>query len=333
MSSSPPPFPHASPLSSSACAFREEVCAFGDSITQHGHMAAAHGWVCGLQEAYRRRADVLNRGYSGYSSRFARAMLPRIFGAERRYLFTTVFFGANDAADAASKPAQHVPLEEYEENMAVIVEAARAVRVGSGGGASGACGGAERMQAQVILPSPYPSPTPTHPPRPQVSRCVLVIGPPPVCEVRWDNRSLARARAYGDAAKRVALAAGAAAGAGAPAAPILFLSAFDLLVDAPAHGSVVEEGRPLPPAGPVAPGAPHWHAFLSDGLHLSPAGNDLLSRAVLAAIAAGCPSIAPSALTIDFPVWSDVPPPPHYSAAAFGDEALATLHAEARAIP
>jgi len=121
---------------SSAAAFREEVCCFGDSITQHGH--CAHGWVAGLQEAYRRRADVLNRGYSGYSSRFGVHMLPRLFGPARRYLFTTVFFGANDAADAASKPAQHVPLGEYEANMAAIVHAARQVS------AHGACCGAAR---------------------------------------------------------------------------------------------------------------------------------------------------------------------------------------------
>lgn len=117
---------HASEYSTSACAFREEICCFGDSITQHGH--CAFGWVGALQEAYRRRADVLNRGYSGYSSRFGLSMLPYLFGPQRRYLFTTVFFGANDAADPSSKPAQHVPLPEYASNMEAIVEAARKVR-------------------------------------------------------------------------------------------------------------------------------------------------------------------------------------------------------------
>lgn len=112
---------------SSAAAFREEVCCFGDSITQHGH--CAHGWVAGLQEAYRRRADVLNRGYSGYSSRFGRLMAPRLFGPGRAYLLSTVFFGANDAADPASKPAQHVPLDEFAANLAAIVGAAQRVRV------------------------------------------------------------------------------------------------------------------------------------------------------------------------------------------------------------
>ena len=128
---------------SSAAAFREEICCFGDSITQHGH--CAHGWVAGLQEAYRRRADVLNRGYSGYSSRFGLHMLPRLFGPGRRYLLTTVFFGANDAADAASKPVQHVPLGEYASNMGAIVAAAQQVRAcvracafaGGGGGRIG----------------------------------------------------------------------------------------------------------------------------------------------------------------------------------------------------
>jgi isoamyl acetate esterase len=136
----PQQFPsHASPASSSACAFREEICCFGDSITQQGHMA--YGWVCALQEAYRRRADVLNRGYSGYSSRFGVAMLPHLFGPQRRYLVTTVFFGANDAADASSKPVQHVPLAEYAANMGEIVAAARRVSGGRRGGGGGEMGG------------------------------------------------------------------------------------------------------------------------------------------------------------------------------------------------
>lgn len=210
----------------SFCAFREQIACFGDSITQHGH--CAYGWVTALQEAYRRRADVLNRGYSGYSTRFAVSMLPHIFGPQRRYLFSTVFFGANDAADPSSKPVQHVPLSEYADNMAVIIAAARAV-----------------------------------------SRAVVVIAPPPVDEARWDNRTLARAQEYGEAARKAAADA-----ASQPGSPVLFLSAYDLMTSAPAPYS----GEA--PAGPFNPASdPHWHAYLSDGLHLSPAGNQLLAQA------------------------------------------------------
>lgn len=35
---------------------------FGDSITQRGF---APGWTSALADAYQRRADVVNRGYSG----------------------------------------------------------------------------------------------------------------------------------------------------------------------------------------------------------------------------------------------------------------------------
>jgi lysophospholipase L1-like esterase len=114
---------------------------------------------------------------------------------------------------------------------------------------------------------------------PQVSRCVVVIAPPPVDEARWDNRTLARAGEYGEAARKVAAAAAADASVpgpdGGPPTPVLFVSALDLFTATAAAGSY---DGPAPP-GPLAPGAPSWHALLSDGLHLSPAGNQVLARA------------------------------------------------------
>ena len=107
----------------------------------------------------------------------------------------------------------------------------------------------------------------------QVSRCVVVIAPPPVDEARWDNRTDARAREYGAVASKVAADAAAAA-AVRGAAPVLFVDAHALMVEAlaPYTGAA--------PAGPFDPATqPHWHAYLSDGLHLSPAGNALLARA------------------------------------------------------
>mmetsp|Transcript_15966 Transcript_15966/g.26087 ORF Transcript_15966/g.26087 Transcript_15966/m.26087 type:complete len:238 (+) Transcript_15966:2452-3165(+) len=71
---------------------------------------------CGLDRAgYVRRADVLNRGFSGYNSRWAKEILDRI-GTDDLCL-ATVLLGANDAQDGA----QNVPVEEYKENVRSIV--------------------------------------------------------------------------------------------------------------------------------------------------------------------------------------------------------------------
>jgi isoamyl acetate esterase len=77
---------------------------FGDSITQRSFSPG--GWAGVLADAYQRRVDVINRGYSGYTSRIGVALLDRVFpaGAGAAGAFTwppqlaTVFFGANDAA-------------------------------------------------------------------------------------------------------------------------------------------------------------------------------------------------------------------------------------------
>ena len=83
---------------------RPAFITFGDSITQRGF---APGWSSLLADAYVRRVDVINRGYSGYNSRWALQLLDRVFpsppaGASATAApparLATVWFGANDAA-------------------------------------------------------------------------------------------------------------------------------------------------------------------------------------------------------------------------------------------
>eukprot|EP00985_Skeletonema_marinoi_P016755 scaffold9046_cov123-Skeletonema_marinoi.AAC.2 len=105
---------------------RPAIILFGDSITQQGFSADANsGWVGLLSNAYTRRADVLNRGYSGYNTRHAVNLLPTVFAKEmnpKSTLFVTVFFGANDASLPGEREHnQHVPIEEYEQNLRTIV--------------------------------------------------------------------------------------------------------------------------------------------------------------------------------------------------------------------
>lgn len=78
--------------------FRPQFVLFGDSITQKSFSPG--GWGAAVADAYQRKADVVNRGYSGYNSRWALHLLGRVFPAERAgdTALATVFFGANDAA-------------------------------------------------------------------------------------------------------------------------------------------------------------------------------------------------------------------------------------------
>ena len=78
--------------------FRPQFLLFGDSITQKSF--AHGGWGAALANAYQRKADVVNRGYSGYNSRWALQLLDRVLPEESTgdVLLATVFFGANDAA-------------------------------------------------------------------------------------------------------------------------------------------------------------------------------------------------------------------------------------------
>ncbi|XP_072313945.1 isoamyl acetate-hydrolyzing esterase 1 homolog [Eucyclogobius newberryi] len=92
---------------------------FGDSITEVSFQP--NGWGADIANKLARKCDVINRGLSGYNSRWARILLPRLLGVpgstESHFAAVTVFFGANDAALKDEKPQQHVPLQEYAENL------------------------------------------------------------------------------------------------------------------------------------------------------------------------------------------------------------------------
>jgi isoamyl acetate esterase len=118
---------------------RPAVLLLGDSLTQEGF--GPGGWASRLTGAYTRRADVLNRGYSGYNTTMYLDILPRILGSTKDedsndgesalrgtsgavdVLFCTVFLGANDAA-LPGEP-QHVPIDQYRQNLQRIVQDVR----------------------------------------------------------------------------------------------------------------------------------------------------------------------------------------------------------------
>lgn len=96
---------------------------FGDSITEQSFRSG--GWGAALADTYSRKADILNRGYGGYNTRWALFLLHHIFplGSADPPAVTTVFFGANDAAlPGRASERQHVPVDEYKENLRKIVQ-------------------------------------------------------------------------------------------------------------------------------------------------------------------------------------------------------------------
>ena len=105
---------------------RSTIVLFGDSLTQRGF--EPEGWAAALAHYYGRRADVYNRGYGGYNTRWARELAPALFARPpqgQAHLLATVWFGANDACISTERA--HVPLLEFEANLETIVQQARQV--------------------------------------------------------------------------------------------------------------------------------------------------------------------------------------------------------------
>ncbi|KAF4790477.1 Cleavage and polyadenylation specificity factor subunit 3 [Turdus rufiventris] len=91
-----------------------------------------NGWGSYLAERLVRKCDVLNRGISGYNTRWAKLILPRLIpestGADS-IVAVTIFFGANDSALKELNPKQHVPLEEYAANLKSMVQYLKSVDI------------------------------------------------------------------------------------------------------------------------------------------------------------------------------------------------------------
>uniref|UniRef100_A0A2N9HX25 SGNH hydrolase-type esterase domain-containing protein n=1 Tax=Fagus sylvatica TaxID=28930 RepID=A0A2N9HX25_FAGSY len=127
---------------------RPQIVLFGDSITEQSFRAG--GWGAALAETYSRKADIVNRGYGGYNTRWALFLLHHLFplcvlagdwsgrfannssdmawtvaplcDSTKPPAAATIFFGANDAALLGrTSERQHVPVEEYKENLSKTV--------------------------------------------------------------------------------------------------------------------------------------------------------------------------------------------------------------------
>ncbi|NXN94269.1 IAH1 esterase, partial [Rhinopomastus cyanomelas] len=106
------------------------VLLFGDSITEYAFQE--NGWGTFLAERLVRKCDVVNRGLSGYNTRWAKLILPRLIsksaGAEST-VAVTIFFGANDSSLKELNPKQHVPLDEYAANLKSMIQYLKSVDI------------------------------------------------------------------------------------------------------------------------------------------------------------------------------------------------------------
>ena len=98
-----------------------KIILFGDSITQGSFDPEKKGFGCYVTHRFARRADVVNRGFSGYTTRWAVPALPHVFVKSDRVKLVTIFFGANDSCIKELNPRHHVPLHLYGQNIEAII--------------------------------------------------------------------------------------------------------------------------------------------------------------------------------------------------------------------
>ena len=95
----------------------------GDSLTQQGYSDSGK-WVALLANLFQRKCDVMNRGFSGYTTRSLKPFLSSIVTETlaNDNVGTVICLGANDSNLQELNEAQHVPLSEYSSNLEDIVE-------------------------------------------------------------------------------------------------------------------------------------------------------------------------------------------------------------------
>ncbi|TGZ85737.1 SGNH hydrolase [Ascodesmis nigricans] len=96
------------------------IILFGDSLTEQSFSLERGGHGAALSNAYARRADVLNRGLSGYNSDWLLPFLNQLLVAQPLgVLLWIIMVGANDACLPGF--VHHVPLERFKQNLKKMV--------------------------------------------------------------------------------------------------------------------------------------------------------------------------------------------------------------------
>ncbi|KAI8825888.1 SGNH hydrolase-type esterase domain-containing protein [Fimicolochytrium jonesii] len=215
----------------------DKIVLFGDSLTQFSLDPLNSGWGSIVANAYARKHDILNRGYSGYNTEWAKHILPSVLAPlnPSKLALVIILLGANDSALKGSNN-QHVTVEDYRSNLKQIIQTIRA----------------------------FSSTT-----------RILLISPPVVHEAKWaqylverwgpaaiSNHTVKETRRYRDACIEVARET---------QVPVL-----DTWASTCFGGKSTNKG-----SEEVVYDVDVASEMLSDGIHLSAAGNSVLGREVL----------------------------------------------------
>ncbi|EEQ98074.1 Isoamyl acetate-hydrolyzing esterase, putative [Perkinsus marinus ATCC 50983] len=114
---------------------RGRILLLGDSITQQS-FSGLDAWGGLLSDRYQRRADIINRGYSGYNTPMTLEVARHIFKdgsphlAGGPLLLVVIFLGANDSqlpgmVNSSGSESKHVPLDEFSKALEKIVNLAK----------------------------------------------------------------------------------------------------------------------------------------------------------------------------------------------------------------
>ncbi|XP_073251541.1 isoamyl acetate-hydrolyzing esterase 1 homolog [Porites lutea] len=99
-----------------------KIVLFGDSITQESFSKG--GWGARIADYFQRKCDVLNRGFSGYTSAFNKLILPRILQCDHSpkgsVAAVVLLLGSNDSV-VADLDQRGLTVEQYITNMTDII--------------------------------------------------------------------------------------------------------------------------------------------------------------------------------------------------------------------
>ncbi|KAF2751232.1 SGNH hydrolase [Sporormia fimetaria CBS 119925] len=253
------------------CTPYDQFFLFGDSITQDSdNQERGFGSAAALQHTYIRRLDVVNRGFSGYNTRDALKVLPRIIPSPQHALIRVlvVFFGANDASLPQQENNQHIPLSEYKENLEKIV---------------------------------------THPLVAAHNARIILVAPPPIDEYPlWESdKEKGRTSQSRFAAVTKTYADGACEVAAKLRLPVVNLW-MSFMSKAGFDPDTWQTGQPLPGSMSL-PQNDVLKELLYDGLHFNPAAYKILFNEIMDVVAKNWPHQLPQNLPMVFPAWSDRP--------------------------
>lgn len=94
----------------------------GQELYQDGKINPMHQQFtmgAALTNLYVRRLDILQKGFSGYNSRWALKILPELLKIYKNIKMAYIFFGSNDSCLGE---IQHVPIDEYRENTLKLID-------------------------------------------------------------------------------------------------------------------------------------------------------------------------------------------------------------------